>query len=121
MGNHTVRLLSETEEIRELLLDINISRPLCLHQQRYDHIVYDVYGSGKREIKEYAYLWFSDKEYGSKFECQKYPLTDQPCLFTNVRKSTIIRKYDNGSVDTSSNRTIGKYNGTLYDITGIIE
>lgn len=118
MGN-TIQLLSETEEIEIKLSDFYITEPLCLHQQNKGRMVYDVYGSGRREIKEYAYVWFNNRDYVSKLECDVVIISNEPISFINVRKSKIIRKYNNDYIDISNDKIVGEFNGKFYDITGI--
>jgi hypothetical protein len=127
MGND-ISLIDEVEEIHKKLPDFRIDKKLCLWQSQ-DNLgkLYDVSGSHRSLISNYACVHLDEDPIIAKFNCNKISIGKndialQSKIFTNVRESTICRKYNRSGKlfsDTKDHRIIGEYNGKIYDITHI--
>lgn len=117
------KLISETETIQEQNFpDITITEELCIWTSIKDDRVYNVYGSGKYEINDYAYVRKQKDPYISKIQGYKQSLgTSNPSntTFTNVRKSTITRIYDVSDPKIDRDVIIGDYQQKSYNLSGI--
>ena len=118
MGN---KLLSEKEIIHEKLSNITANEDICTWTSR-DNFgnLYDVSGSGKHNIVQYARIHKSIDPVVAKMICTKSSL-GKP-TFINVRRSTIIRTYENNpsKENVIDDIIIGDYLGISYDITTIV-
>lgn len=117
-----ISLIGEEELVHETYGDFGLENnvSICLWQQKDKNgNVYDVSGSEQRLVRNYFRVYFDNDGHVSKFSSGKTILNCH--YFTNVRKSTIIRKYiRNYSQDlnkTYSNLIIGDYKGKSYDIS----
>lgn len=117
MGN---KLILEEEIVHERLPDWSSRDVLYLHQNTgILGEIYDISGSGKREIFQYARVYNETNAGVAKMGYNKICLNNtSPTIFINVRKSTLTRRYENGTPHTFG-IVVGDYNGNSYNITYI--
>jgi len=118
MGN---RLISEHEILwDELSSSWTSSEILCLHQNIQNGITYDVTESDSHEVKKYPKVFTDDNHVNALASYTKIRLNNiHHVMFTNIRRSTIIRKYERDKARISYNIIIGDYNDQSYDITNV--
>lgn len=118
MGNN---LVSEEEEIIEEFPNWATNEELCVWLDiKTEGKIYNVSGSGRREIKHYARVHFDKDPVIAKMYCKKIKLHNNPeTPFIAVRKITLTRKYSRGDPVILNNRIVGNFNGVSFDITGV--
>ncbi len=115
MGN---KITSEQETLITKLEDIDFNIDLCVWEARDDENLYDIHGSRKTAIIQYATVHKLSDTVITKWKCNKVKLNSSS--FTNVRKSVITRNYDSGTKNEDT-IIIGDNNGSSYNITNMIK